>query len=211
MAASTGKRNKMTLPAQVSVVIIGGGIIGCSIAYHLARRGIRDVLLLERRQLCCGTTWHSVGSVAELRGTRRMTELIRYTAELYRNLEAETGQATGYRKSGSIMLALSRERLMEMERAAALARQFGHDAEMISVADSRAGSRSLHRQCESGRCRPPEVPSDRKSTGVPQPSSAAPTAEPRQRRAVRPDRVPPRRRTISAPCSPWHRSPWRSG
>ncbi len=127
----------MTLPAQVSVVIIGGGIIGCSIAYHLTKLGIRDVLLLERRQLCCGTTWHSVGSVAELRGTRRMTELTRYTAELYRNLEAETGQATGYKKSGSIMLALNRERLMEMERAAALARQFGHDAEMISLSDIR--------------------------------------------------------------------------
>ncbi|NGM47789.1 FAD-dependent oxidoreductase [Rhodobacter sp. SGA-6-6] len=127
----------MALPAQVSTVIIGGGIIGCSIAYHLTKLGIRDVLLLERRQLCCGTTWHSVGSVAELRGTRRMTELTRYTAELYRNLEAETGQATGYKKSGSIMLALNRERLMEMERAAALARQFGHDAEMISLADIR--------------------------------------------------------------------------
>ncbi|MBE2276209.1 MAG: FAD-dependent oxidoreductase [Rhodobacteraceae bacterium] len=127
----------MTLPAQVSVVIIGGGIIGCSIAYHLTKLGIRDVLLLERRQLCCGTTWHSVGSVAELRGTRRMTELTRYTAELYRNLEAETGQATGYRKSGSIMLALNRERLMEMQRAAALARQFGHDAEMMSLSDIR--------------------------------------------------------------------------
>ena len=67
--------------------------------------------------MCCGTTWHSVGSVAELRGSRRMTELARYTAELYRSLEAETGQATGYKKTGSIMLALNRERLMEMKRA----------------------------------------------------------------------------------------------
>ncbi|MCO5070752.1 MAG: FAD-dependent oxidoreductase [Rhizobiaceae bacterium] len=125
----------MTLPAHANVVIIGGGIIGCSIAYHLTKVGINDVLLLERRQLCCGTTWHSVGSVAELRGNRRMTELARYTAELYRNLEAETGQATGYKRTGSIMLALNRERLMEMERHAALARAFGQEAEMISLAD----------------------------------------------------------------------------
>lgn len=125
----------MSLPAHANVVIIGGGIIGCSIAYHLTKVGIGDVLLLERRQLCCGTTWHSVGSVAELRGNRRMTELARYTAQLYRNLEAETGQATGYRKTGSIMLALNKERLMEMERAATLARAFGQEAEMISIAD----------------------------------------------------------------------------
>ena len=121
------------IPERADVVIIGGGIIGCSIAYHLAKIGITDVLLLERRQLCCGTTWHSVGSVAELRGNRHMTELARYTAALYRSLEAETGQATGYRKTGSIMLALNKERLMEMERAAVLARAFGQEAEMISI------------------------------------------------------------------------------
>jgi glycine/D-amino acid oxidase-like deaminating enzyme/glycine cleavage system aminomethyltransferase T len=125
----------MTLPSHANVVIIGGGIIGCSIAYHLTKLGIRDVLLLERRQLCCGTTWHSVGSVAELRGNRRMTELARYTAELYRSLQAETGQATGYKKTGSIMLALNKERLMEMERTMALARAFGQEAEMISLAE----------------------------------------------------------------------------
>jgi glycine/D-amino acid oxidase-like deaminating enzyme/glycine cleavage system aminomethyltransferase T len=123
------------IPARADVVIIGGGIIGCSIAYHLAKIGITDIVLLERKQLCCGTTWHSVGSVAELRGSRRMTELARYTVELYRSLEAETGQATGYKKTGSIMLALNRERLMEMERTAALARAFGQEAEMISIAD----------------------------------------------------------------------------
>jgi glycine/D-amino acid oxidase-like deaminating enzyme/glycine cleavage system aminomethyltransferase T len=125
----------MSIPKRADVVIIGGGIIGASIAYHLTKVGIRDVLLLERRQLCCGTTWHSVGSVAELRGNRIMTELARYTVELYRSLEAETGQATGYKKTGSIMLALNNERLMEMQRTAALARSFGQEAEMISVAD----------------------------------------------------------------------------
>jgi 4-methylaminobutanoate oxidase (formaldehyde-forming) len=131
----------MNVPSRTDVIVVGGGIIGCSIAYHLTKLGIRDVLLLERRQLCCGTTWHSVGSVAELRGTRRMTELARYTAELYRSLEAETGQATGYKKTGSITLALTRERVMEMERTAILARAFGQEAGMISIAEVR-------RRCE---------------------------------------------------------------
>jgi len=125
------------VPQRADVVIIGGGIIGCSIAYHLAKIGLTDTVVLERRQLCCGTTWHSVGSVAELRGNRRMTELTSYTAALYRSLEAETGQATGYRKSGSIMLALNQERVMEMERVAALARAFGAEAEMISIAEAK--------------------------------------------------------------------------
>jgi len=123
------------VPAQVDVVIIGGGIIGCSIAYHLAKRGITDTLLLERRQLCCGTTWHSVGSVAEFRSSRILTELAKYSVELYQSLEAETGMATGYKKSGSVMLALNRERLMEMQRVMALARAYGADATMISTAE----------------------------------------------------------------------------
>lgn len=122
-------------PERADVVIIGGGIIGCSIAYHLAKIGITDTVLIERRQLCCGTTWHSVGSVAELRGNRTMTNLTGYSTELYKSLEAETGQPTGYRKTGSIMLALNKERFIEMERTAALARAFDKEAEIISVSD----------------------------------------------------------------------------
>ena len=87
----------MTLPARAEVVIIGGGIIGCSIAYHLAKLGITDVLLLERRQLTCGTTWHAAGLVPTLRATRTLTELAKYTSELLKTLEAETGQVTGYK------------------------------------------------------------------------------------------------------------------
>jgi 4-methylaminobutanoate oxidase (formaldehyde-forming) len=125
------------IPEKVEVIVIGGGIIGCSIAYHLTRCGLADVLLLERHQLCCGTTWHSVGSVAEFRSSRILTELAKYSVELYRALETETGMATGYKKSGSIMLALNQERLMEMQRTVALARAYGCEAEIISTSDVR--------------------------------------------------------------------------
>src|ERR671912_1526040 len=95
----------MDLPGHASVVIVGGGIAGCSTAYHLAKLGITDVVLLERRQLTCGTTWHAAGLVGQLRATRRMTELAMYTSELFAALEAETGQATGFRQNGSLSVA----------------------------------------------------------------------------------------------------------
>jgi glycine/D-amino acid oxidase-like deaminating enzyme len=79
------------LPAHTNVLIVGGGIAGCSIAYHLTKSGVRDVVLLERRQLTCGTTWHAAGLVGQLRATRTLTELAQYTSELYGSLEAETG------------------------------------------------------------------------------------------------------------------------
>ena len=82
----------MSLPSHANVVIVGGGVAGCSIAYHLTKIGITDVVLLERKQLTCGTTWHAAGLVGQLRATRNLTELAKYTAELYRSLEAETGQ-----------------------------------------------------------------------------------------------------------------------
>ena len=92
----------MTLPDRCEVVVVGGGVIGCSIAYHLAKLGITDVLLLERRQLTCGTTWHAAGLVPQLRATRTLTELAKYTSELLKTLETETGQATGFRQNGSV-------------------------------------------------------------------------------------------------------------
>ena len=125
------------LPAQAEVVIIGGGIIGCSIAYHLAHLGITDVVLLERRQLTCGTTWHAAGLVPQLRATRNLTTLARYTSELLATLEAETGQATGFKQNGSIGVALNEERFEEFKRSAAMGRAFGVDAEVISPAEIR--------------------------------------------------------------------------
>src|SRR5450432_3156771 len=97
----------ISLPTQARVVIIGGGVIGCSVAYHLSKLGWRDVVLLERKQLTSGTTWHAAGLLTTLRDTETQTRLAKYTLELYRKLEAETGQATGLIGCGSIQLALT--------------------------------------------------------------------------------------------------------
>ena len=97
----------MQVPATSRVVIIGGGVIGCSIAYHLAQRGVRDVTLLERLQLTHGATWHAAGLVGQLRSSSNMTRLMRYGAELYGKLEAQTGQATGWHRTGSLRIASS--------------------------------------------------------------------------------------------------------
>ena len=123
------------LPARAEVVIVGGGIIGCSVAYHLACLGITDVLLLERRQLTCGTTWHAAGLVPQLRATRALTELAKYTTGLLRTLEAETGQATGFRQNGSIGVALNAARMEEFKRTGAMGRAFGVESEFLSAAE----------------------------------------------------------------------------
>src|SRR5690554_106989 len=97
------------IPQQARVVIIGGGISGCSVAYHLAKLGWQDILLLERKQLTSGTTWHAAGLVGQLRASENMFWLVKYSAGLYATLEEETGLATGFRQSGSITTALTEE------------------------------------------------------------------------------------------------------
>jgi glycine cleavage system aminomethyltransferase T/glycine/D-amino acid oxidase-like deaminating enzyme len=128
----------MAVPSHARAVIVGGGISGCSVAYHLAKLGWTDIVLLERKKLTCGTTWHAAGLVGLLRGSQNMTRLARYSADLYLRLEAETGIATGMRQTGSISLALTADRREELLRQATLARAFGIDACEISAADLRA-------------------------------------------------------------------------
>jgi len=120
------------LPNQARAVVIGGGVIGCSVAYHLTKLGWKDVVLLERKQLTSGTTWHAAGLIAQLRATANMTRLAKYSQELYGNLEAETGVATGFRRVGSITVALTEDRREEIFRQAAMARAFGVEVEEIS-------------------------------------------------------------------------------
>ena len=108
-------------PSSAGVTILGGGVVGCSIAYHLAKRGA-DVLLLERDRLTSGTTWHAAGLLSEFRGTRALTDLARYSLSLYETLSDETGQATGLKRNGSIAIATCRERWEELRRNATIAR-----------------------------------------------------------------------------------------
>ena len=124
-----------SLPARADVVIIGGGIVGCSIAYHLTKEGITDVVLLERKQLTSGTTWHAAGLVGQLRATRNLTELAKYTTTLFEGLEKETGQATGFKQNGSISVALTDGRLEELVRGASMAKNFGLDVQVISAGE----------------------------------------------------------------------------
>jgi 4-methylaminobutanoate oxidase (formaldehyde-forming) len=120
------------LPAHSPVIVIGGGIMGCSTLYHLAKAGVQDAILLERNQLTSGTTWHSAAQVRALRSTRNLTDLIRYSVSLYASLEAETGQSTGWINKGSLSIATSAERLTHIKRQESLAHLFGVPAQSIS-------------------------------------------------------------------------------
>ncbi len=135
---------KVDLPRRTGVIVIGGGVIGCSVAYHLARAGFADVTLLERRQLTSGTTWHAAGLVGQLRTSINMTELARYTSELYLRLEEETGQATGYRRCGSFSLATNEERFEELKRSASMAKVFGLEVQVVTPADIKGRVPLIH-------------------------------------------------------------------
>ncbi len=123
------------LPDFAEIVVIGGGIVGCSTAYHLTKLGKRDVVLLERSKLGSGTTWHSAAMVRQLRSTNGLTRLVRYSAGLYQDLEAETGQSTGWMPCGSLSIATSEDRLTHIRRQASLARCFGIEAHEIDRAE----------------------------------------------------------------------------
>ena len=122
---------------HAQVVIIGGGIVGCSVAYHLTKIGWTDVLLLERKELACGTTWAAAGLLTQLRQNQEMTNLAKYTVDLYEGLEAETGVATGFRRNGAVPVCRTQDRRKELLRAAAMARAFG--IEMNEISPNEAG------------------------------------------------------------------------
>ncbi|MCX7890509.1 MAG: FAD-binding oxidoreductase, partial [Rhodobacteraceae bacterium] len=127
----------MTLPSHVQVVVIGGGIIGCSTAYHLARDHGADVLVVEQGRLTGGTTWHAAGLVGQLRSSASITRVLKYSVELYRGLAAETGLETGWKMTGCLRLATTADRWTEFRRLATTARSFGMEMELISPAEVR--------------------------------------------------------------------------
>src|SRR5512140_3175847 len=124
------------IPTHARAVIIGGGIIGCSTAYHLARLGWQDVVLLERNKLTSGSTWHAAGLVGQLRSSANITQLLKYSVELYDRLEAETGQATGWKRNGGLRLACNAERWTEVKRQATAARSFGLEVQLLSAKEA---------------------------------------------------------------------------
>jgi len=126
----------MSLSARV--VVVGGGVVGASVAYHLTQLGWQDVVLLEQGSLSCGTTWHAAGLVGQLRSSSNFTQLIRYSADLYSRLEAETGQATGWKRCGSVSVARSAARMIQLPRNAAMATAYGVEAHVISLEDAAA-------------------------------------------------------------------------
>ncbi len=122
-----------SLPDRAEVVVVGGGVVGCAVAYHLVRRGITDVLLLEQNQLTSGTTWHSAGLAAQLKSTYSLTKLATYTVRLFEALEDETGQATGFRAPGSISVASDGERWEEILRGASMGRSIGVESRELDM------------------------------------------------------------------------------
>ncbi|MGE0847967.1 MAG: FAD-dependent oxidoreductase, partial [Flavobacteriaceae bacterium] len=128
----------MTLPAHAQIVVIGGGIIGCSTAYHLARDHKAEVLLLEQGKLTSGSTWHAAGLVGQLRSSASITQVLRYSVDLYKKLDAETGLETGWRMTGCLRLACSEDRWTEFRRLATTARSFGMEMHLISPDEVRA-------------------------------------------------------------------------
>jgi 4-methylaminobutanoate oxidase (formaldehyde-forming) len=126
------------LPTSAKIVVIGGGIVGCSVAYHLARMGERDVILLERGKLTSGSTWHAAGLVGQLRSSANITQLLVYSVALYDRLEAETGQATSWKRNGGLRLACNAERWIEVKRQATTARSFGLEMQLMTPKEAQA-------------------------------------------------------------------------
>src|SRR3954451_5849070 len=125
-----------SLPTRAQVVIIGGGVIGTSVAYHLTKLGYTDVVLLEQGQLSSGTTWHAAGLVGQLRASEGMTRLVQYSTALYAELENETGLSAGYKQCGGVTVARTENRMVQLRRTAANAAAFDLECELLTPVEA---------------------------------------------------------------------------
>src|ERR1700758_3580249 len=121
-----------SLPHRARVVIIGGGVIGTSVAYHLTKLGVTDVVLVEQGQLSSGTTWHAAGLVGQLRASESLTRLVQDSTELYAEVESETGLSAGYKQCGGVTVARTEDRMVQLRRTAASAAAFNMECELLS-------------------------------------------------------------------------------
>jgi 4-methylaminobutanoate oxidase (formaldehyde-forming) len=126
------------LPTSAKIVIVGGGIVGCSTAYHLGKMGLTDVILLEKGKLTSGSTWHAAGLVGQLRSSASITQLLGYSVALYDRLEKETGLATGWKRNGGLRLACNAERWIEVKRQATTATSFGLEMHLLTAKEAQA-------------------------------------------------------------------------
>ncbi|MCP4009767.1 MAG: FAD-binding oxidoreductase, partial [Proteobacteria bacterium] len=126
------------IPKHASVIIVGGGIVGCSTAYHLARLGWQDIILLERHKLTSGSTFHAAGLVGQLRSQAGITQLLGNSIDLYDKLEAETGLATGWKKNGGLRLACNEQRMIELKRQATTAHSFGLEMDILTPTEAQS-------------------------------------------------------------------------
>src|SRR3954469_4513163 len=126
-----------SFPDIARAVVIGGGVIGCSVAYHLAKLGWRDVVLVEQGRLSCGTTWHAAGLVGQLRASEAGTRLVQYSTDLYSRLEQETGLTTGYRVCGGLTVARTEERMVALRRTVASAAAYDLECELLTPEQAR--------------------------------------------------------------------------
>ena len=182
---ATGGCAVTDLPTRARVVIVGGGVIGCSMAYHLTQLGWTDVLLLEQGTLSCGTTWHAAGLVGLLRASESGTRLVQYSAELYAGLEAETGLSTGYRQCGGLIVARTEDRMVQLRRTAATAAAYDLECELLTPAQAQerlAGHRDRRPArgdlAAAGRPGQPDRPDPVAGEGRPDPRGAGARAGP---------------------------------
>ena len=131
-----------SLPSEAQVIIIGGGVVGCSVAYHLAKLGYTDIVLFERKKLTSGTTWHAAGLIGQMRASINLTQMVKYSGNLYERLESETGLATGFRRTGAVGIALNNERMSEFKRNVSLSKV--HGVEIHSLSPSEVKEKAGH-------------------------------------------------------------------